>query len=195
MLTKVCTKCKTEKPVSEFFRSAKGKYGYRGECKLCHQEHIRNWRQKNTEQYQIQTEGALFCGRCRQELHVSHFGEEKGRTCGRANYCRTCMADRRQETRREALAAYSDNPPFCACCKEHRLEFLSIDHINGGGRQERLATGVRGFQFYRWLKRNGFPKGYRVLCHNCNQSIGFYNYCPHQKECDEARLDQEQNEC
>ena len=29
----------------------------------------------------------------------------------------------------------------------------------------------------------GFPKDkYRLLCHNCNQSMGWYGYCPHQKE-------------
>lgn len=30
------------------------------------------------------------------------------------------------------------------------------------------------------LKRNKFPKGYRILCHNCNLSKSFYGYCPHQ---------------
>jgi len=25
----------------------------------------------------------------------------------------------------------------------------------------------------------GYPTGFRVLCHNCNQAIGLYGYCPH----------------
>jgi hypothetical protein len=29
------------------------------------------------------------------------------------------------------------------------------------------------------LARNGFPDGYRVLCHNCNMALGQYGYCPH----------------
>jgi hypothetical protein len=31
------------------------------------------------------------------------------------------------------------------------------------------------------IKEN-FPPEYRVLCHNCNQSHGWYGYCPHEKE-------------
>jgi len=69
----------------------------------------------------------------------------------------------------------------CACCGEWRLEFLTLDHIDGGGNQHR-KSGMTGRKFYLWLKREGFPPGYRVLCMNCNCSIGFYGYCPHQKE-------------
>jgi hypothetical protein len=32
---------------------------------------------------------------------------------------------------------------------------------------------------YAYLIRNNFPEGYRVLCHNCNQSLGYFGYCPH----------------
>ena len=37
-ITKVCTKCKTEKPLTDFWRSQKGKNGYRSYCKICHQQ-------------------------------------------------------------------------------------------------------------------------------------------------------------
>ena len=30
-----------------------------------------------------------------------------------------------------------------------------------------------------WLKKNGYPKGYRVLCYNCDMSLKLYDYCPH----------------
>jgi len=36
--------------------------------------------------------------------------------------------------------------------------------------------------FYRWLKQNNFPEGFRVLCINCNFSLGIYGYCPHEKQ-------------
>lgn len=32
---------------------------------------------------------------------------------------------------------------------------------------------------YFWIIRNKYPKGFRVLCHNCNQAIGSYGECPH----------------
>jgi hypothetical protein len=54
----------------------------------------------------------------------------------------------------------------CACCGESRIEFLTIDHINGGGCKHRRR--IRGIPFYQWLIKHGLPKGYRVLCLNCN---------------------------
>ncbi len=45
---------------------------------------------------------------------------------------------------------------------------LKIDHINGGGNRQREETGMRGVNFYRSLRRDGWPVGYRVLCRNCN---------------------------
>lgn len=69
----------------------------------------------------------------------------------------------------------------CACCGESKHPFLSIDHINGGGKRHReeIGLGSGGVLFYQWLKDNGFPEGYRILCHNCNQAMGTFGYCPH----------------
>jgi hypothetical protein len=65
----------------------------------------------------------------------------------------------------------------CDCCGEGTYEFLSIDHVNGDGGAHRKQIG-RG-SLYTWLKRNDWPSGFRVLCHNCNQAIGHYGVCPH----------------
>jgi len=81
----------------------------------------------------------------------------------------------------EVLSHYSEQgEAICACCGENEIEFLSIDHINGGGLKERKKIGRSGWSFYLWLKSNNFPEGYRVLCHNCNQSYGQFGYCPHE---------------
>jgi len=66
---------------------------------------------------------------------------------------------------------------ICACCKEERYEFLAIDHINGGGIKHRKEINKK--TLYGWLKANNFPKGFRVLCHNCNSALGYFGYCPH----------------
>jgi hypothetical protein len=65
----------------------------------------------------------------------------------------------------------------CNCCKESNSEFLSIDHINGNGSKELLSIGLRKFLLN--LRNNEISKDYRVLCRNCNQSLGYYGYCPH----------------
>lgn len=79
------------------------------------------------------------------------------------------------------LVHYGGDPPKCVCCGETYLEFLSIDHINGGGRKHLKQIGCYGQGFYAWLIKNNFPEGYRVLCINCNFSLGHYGYCPHRK--------------
>lgn len=86
-----------------------------------------------------------------------------------------------QLLRLQCLITYGGNPPRCACCGETHPEFLSLDHMNGGGRQHRLKLHGGGRAIYYFLKREGFPLGYRVLCVNCNTAIGLYGYCPHQR--------------
>lgn len=76
----------------------------------------------------------------------------------------------------EVIKAYGSQ---CACCGESNPLFLSIDHIDGGGQEDRKKYG-RGRVFYQHLKSIGYPKdNYRLLCHNCNASLGHYGYCPH----------------
>lgn len=82
---------------------------------------------------------------------------------------------KRVELKLEMIQAYGGR---CVCCEEVAPEFLSIDHINGGGRKDR-----GGFTLYRKLKKLGWPKDeFRLLCFNCNLARGFYSYCPHESE-------------
>lgn len=69
----------------------------------------------------------------------------------------------------------------CACCGETESKFLTIDHIYNDGakhkREHRLRTGE---QMYRWLIRNRYPKGFQILCMNCNWGKRNNNgVCPH----------------
>ncbi len=81
--------------------------------------------------------------------------------------------------RLSVLTHYGGDPPKCACCGESEIKFLTIDHINGRGREDHKRVGG-GSGFYCWLKRNNFPEGFQVLCYNCNCTKGFYGQCPHQ---------------
>ena len=67
----------------------------------------------------------------------------------------------------------------CPGCKETNMAFLTIDHIKGGGTRHRRNIS-RGNGFYLWLIRHKFPKGFQVLCFNCN--FGKWangGICPH----------------
>lgn len=75
-----------------------------------------------------------------------------------------------QELKVEVLSYYSNSSkPKCLWCGEDRLPCLSIDHVAGGGREDRKNLGVLGggTRFYRFLKKAGFPEGYQTLCMNC----------------------------
>jgi hypothetical protein len=80
----------------------------------------------------------------------------------------------------EVLTHYGGSPPKCACCGETIFEFLTIDHIDGGGHKERERLNRFGHNFYVWLRKNNYPKGYQVLCYNCNcGKKGNNGVCPH----------------
>lgn len=107
--------------------------------------------------------------------------------------CRECRLDenatqtiRVRQLRIEILDAYG--APTCNCCKEtFDYEFLHIDHVNGGGNEhkrgltKRNTTNVGDTLLY-WLRNNGYPAGFQVLCANCNMAKGAGICCPHQSE-------------
>ena len=82
-----------------------------------------------------------------------------------------------KRSRRESVINYYGGK--CACCGELHYEFLAIDHMNGGGEKHRREVG-QGDLMVAWIINNDFPVGFRILCHNCYQAIGFHGFCPHQ---------------
>lgn len=119
------------------------------------------------------------------EYYIRQSGPAKGRLKDRS--CKECTKKRERITgnaryaskRLAVLSHYSNNKLECACCGEHHLEFLTIDHISGGGNEHRREIGDN---LYRWLVLNNFPPGFQVLCSNCNTALGIYGACPHQSE-------------
>jgi hypothetical protein len=128
--------------------------------------------------------GARHCTRCRQDLPFAAFYPDKGTRSGLQSRCRVCTREAsiaRLNTAREmALAHYSAGAMQCACCGEAEVKFLALDHIGGEG--PRIpGNGRVGNAFFAWLKREGFPAGLQVLCHNCNGAKGKDRPCPHEE--------------
>jgi hypothetical protein len=98
----------------------------------------------------------------------------------------------------EVIGHYSNGKPSCACCGETIPDFLTIDHVNEDGAahrkkvakdgKRRKSTGWKppgngvGVSIYRWLKKNGYPPGFQVLCMSCNFAKGHFGSCPHTRE-------------
>ena len=83
----------------------------------------------------------------------------------------------RDKRRKKLLDAYGGR---CACCGEFRQEFLTLEHIGGGGRKHYLK---RGAGVYIDVKRTGYPKDrFELLCMNCNFAGSRGRVCPHMSE-------------
>lgn len=90
--------------------------------------------------------------------------------------------DSQLKLKKEIMEHYGSK---CACCGVINLKVLSIDHVKGGGTAHTKELKIKGGErFYGWLKKNGYPSGYQVLCMNCNQAKGIYGRCPHDGERD-----------
>ena len=85
-----------------------------------------------------------------------------------------------RQNRLTVLTHYSMGNLKCSCCGESEYDFLTIDHTENNGNSHRKEIG--NGTLYRWLIKNGLPKGYDVLCMNCNHGKGKNNgICPHNK--------------
>jgi len=98
-----------------------------------------------------------------------------------------------RELRYEIISYYGGSPPKCACCGESIFEFLTVDHINGGGNQHRKSLKVGGNGLYTWIKRNNFPPIFQILCANCNYAKWTRRECPHKTIYAESRRELNQN--
>ena len=164
--SKLCKGCNNTFPLTtaHFYASPMTSSGFHGKCKKC-------FAIDNHRRYTESPE--------RQEQNRKNAREYYKQNTERV---REYARQHNKDLRLAALNAYSDNDPKCACCGERQIEFLAIDHINGGGNEHRRSIGCgSGSQTYTWLKTNNYPEGFRVLCHNCNQAMGNYGKCPHEQ--------------
>jgi len=153
--------------------------------------------------FQPTSSNQKYCDQCRpivrREWSSAHAAEWRGKYPERAKEAirsakekhrerylgmqKTWTARSNRGARRKVFTHYSGVEPMCACCGENEIDFLTIDHVKGGGGRERMAifgrSNTGGVRFYRWLMRNGFPPGYAVLCMNCNSSKGAHGLCAH----------------
>lgn len=144
---------------------------------------------KNVDGKECQRKYKLEYNARKQLWRKTHPEEDKARRVkereqlysdtGRLEKRRDAGKRKRRMFREFALRMYGDHQ--CACCKEHRYEFLAIDHMNNDGGKHRKSMKGYSSKFIKWLI-DDYREGFQVLCHNCNCARGFYGYCPHKKE-------------
>jgi len=71
----------------------------------------------------------------------------------------------RERLRMNVLLHYTQDMLQCARCGFSDVRALTVDHINGGGSQDRKK--LRGVAFYKKIINACYPPIYQVLCMNC----------------------------
>ena len=136
-----------------------------------------------------------LCGSCHKKQRAyQKTNAERNRANARAWYKRntkrslqTTQAYKRR-LKTKILAHYGT---YCQCCGETKLEFLTLDHINGKGNEHRrqVSQTSGGHSFYATLIKMEYPLGLQVLCWNCNMAKAHFDECPHLQEA--GRADQQ----
>jgi hypothetical protein len=152
---KRCPQCGQIKGYSEFGNNVTAKDGRQSYCKGCWNHYQRQYYQAHLEYYERwraehKTEIAKYRKQWRTNLKhevLAHYSALRGQKDWDGSDIIT---------------------PCCGCCGENDLGKLCIDHIQGGGGEHRRILKKRSWNFYRWLKQQGYPKGYQTLCLDCN---------------------------
>lgn len=153
MEARACKRCGETKQPEEFVVNKSASTTGGNICKECRRKRDRERRAANPEQFRAAW----------REWSANNPGRQ-----------RQLSREHDRRLREQVLIAYGG---VCACCGESERDFLTIDHINGGGTAHRKELGGK---VYAQLRRTGFPAGYRVLCWNCNWAHRLYGACPHQ---------------
>lgn len=155
---KRCSHCRKMQPLSAFSKNRASADGAANDCLVCHRASCAKYRVANREF--VRTQNAAYRAQNPEKIRIM----------------------KRVQSQNVRDAVFGHYGMSCACCGEPERAFLAIDHIGGGGNKHRKETGNRGgTKFYRWLRRNGFPEGFRTLCHNCNMAMTIHGTCPHQR--------------
>ena len=165
----VCRRCKTVLTAQNSYPSSMHHGNWI--CKTCQHKQYREYGMRTNFESQI---------RSRKKYYYAHKSEiMAGKKQWRKEHRELFLSQVRQQLARARTAVFDYYGWKCACCGETRKEFLTIDHIHGGG--HRHVKEIKS-NLYKWLMRKRFPEGFRTLCYNCNMSRGHRGYCPHERE-------------
>lgn len=160
---KHCTRCGQTKPLEAFGRDRSAPDGLTHRCRDCRREAQRDRYAANPEA------GRETTRRWRAA------NPEASRKATRESMRRWMAAhpEAVQQHSRRWYAFYKKQVfdyygRECACCGT--TERLTIDHVNGDGKQHREEVKGSSKALYHWLIVNDFPAGFQTLCLRCNQS-------------------------
>lgn len=136
-------------------------------CKICGREKAYRWKKSKKGRAHLNSPEVVARRRKYQKEYAKI----------RAPKFKIYQQNRWVRIKHELISNYGGQ---CECCGEEIERFLTVDHINNDGKEDRKIHG-QAMTFYLWLIRNNYPKdNYRLLCYNCNlgRRLGI---CPHKQ--------------
>lgn len=144
-------------------------------CNDCRKKYRNNLRKKNLETHRQRDRDKRSKLKTEQpEKYLAiRKKENEGRRGTRTEYNRSehskgLRKKQRLRLKIEVMGYYCTGGIRCKCGYKD-IRALSIDHIDGGGNRHRkeLKEVHGSTKMYQWLKNNGYPPGFQVLCMNC----------------------------
>lgn len=174
---KTCSICNRTRSLNHFHKNKAIKDGYETRCKDCRSQLHREWYQRNKEKRLKQIREYARNNkekrkRYRKEYYLRNTGKILKQTSeyvaeNRVN--RNKKLRKRHENRKIDAMKKLHNPPKCMRCPIVDVRVLCIDHIHGGGHQERqnLSSHLLYNKIIKMMDEDA-RKQYQILCRNCN---------------------------
>lgn len=144
MQTKICTKCKVEKPVTDFTKSTRD--GYRSSCKLCHRDEKQKWRHKYIEEH-----GESPTARYSRE----HREDQKE------------WKKRRQAEMHLKVDTIKESTPCADCGQKFPAVCMDFDHLPGFAKTAGIARMIT--DGVTWKKIEQEMRKCEIVCSNCHR--------------------------
>jgi len=94
---------------------------------------------------------------------------------GKATIYRSSFSRRLKVLEYYSKSLSNSDIPCCRCCGlNSHTDFLAVDHIIGKKQMDSIPELTKiGYSselehLNKWIIENNFPKGFQILCHNCN---------------------------
>jgi hypothetical protein len=158
IFSRVCTKCKMEKPIDEFPPNKYLPHGIHSRCKICMAEDVQQRASKITESI---LPFSKLCGKCGVEKPLDQFPISNGYgKYGRSSVCSECSSKRFQENKEKYMATnalWRKNNPL----KDRK-------RAQNYAARKKNAQQIGEIDYARILERDG------LWCYICKQDILAY---------------------
>lgn len=189
MKYKICTKCNLNIKLSNFYNLEGGKYGKCSRCKQCCCIESKKYRNNPVTKKIRRLYNKSYYLKNKKKIRrrtIKFYSKNRKKILKRASKYNKANRDKiniikRRYSKKLKSLILDNYGKECVCCGETIFEFLTIDHFYNNGGLDRKKF-KNSHNFYRFLKKRGFPKnlGLQILCFNCNIAKGFHGKCPHE---------------